>query len=59
VDGEHYLGFDGDSEAIEKIEWALTNEDEALDMAHKAMKQVKPHTWDARVQTILETCGLV
>ncbi|KYK25796.1 hypothetical protein AYK26_07640 [Euryarchaeota archaeon SM23-78] len=55
----HYLHYKTEDEAVEKIEWLLANEDEALEMAHHALKQVEPHTWDARVEKILKTCELI
>ena len=60
VEGLDYLGFTTLPEAVEKFVWAMNNYDKALEIAHSAHKKVKAeHTWDHRVQTILETVGLV
>jgi len=55
-----YLGFSTQEEAIEKVEYALSDYDKSLEMAHSAWTKVKDvHTWDNRVQKILEICGLL
>lgn len=60
VEGVDYIGFGNLAEGIAKTRWALENYDAALEIAHSAYKKVKAeHTWDHRVQTILETVGLV
>jgi len=46
-------------EAVEQVMYAIKNPDDAERVAMAALKAVKPHTWDARVKTILETVGLV
>ena len=56
---DHYLGFDTLKEAVEKTIWAVEHYDEALEMAHAAYRKVKPHTWDARMQQVLETCRMI
>ena len=38
--------------------YAINNPDDAERVAMAALRKVKPHTWDARVQQILETVGL-
>jgi spore maturation protein CgeB len=58
-DGKHFLGFNTLGEAIEKFKWALDNPLEAQVIADAGHQAVQHHTWDARVQTILEECGLV
>lgn len=59
VEDEHYLGFDTTEEAIEKIMWALEHEKEANEMAWNAHRKVLAlHTWDHRIDTILEISGL-
>lgn len=44
-------------EAIEIVVWAKEHPEEAKREAEFAYNVVKPHTYDARVQTILEECG--
>jgi hypothetical protein len=59
-DGKHFLGFDTLEEAIEKVDWALSHEDEAKVIAKQGREFVLAgHTYDERVQTILERVGLV
>lgn len=58
-EGEHFLGFDNLPEAVEKVEWATENLFEAEAIAHNASNAVADHTWDQRVETILQTVGLL
>jgi len=59
-DGVHYLGFDTMEEAVAQVDWALSHEEEANQIAKNGREFVLAHhTWDMRVQTILETVGLV
>lgn len=58
VDGEHFLGFDNENEAVAQVAWALDNPDEAELLARRAANAVEEHTWAHRVNTILETVGL-
>lgn len=60
VEGVDYIGFGNVAEGIAKTRWALENYDKALEIAKSAHDKVKSNgTWDHRVQTILETVGLV
>lgn len=58
TEGYHYLGFDTQEEAIEKMEWALENPEAMQEIANLGNKRVQGKTYDARVQQILEVCGL-
>jgi hypothetical protein len=59
-DGVHYLGFSSMQEAVDKVEWALSHREEALQIARNAYEKVwRDDKWDDRVQLILEGCGLV
>jgi hypothetical protein len=59
-DGEHYLGFSSMQEAVERVEWALSNPYDATRIAKNAYELVtKEHTWDLRVTKILKDCGLL
>lgn len=60
-DGRHYLGFSSMDEAVEKVQWAISHREYAEKIANNAHQFVHERnmSWDSRVQTILETCGLV
>lgn len=59
-EGEHYLGFDNLTEAVDQFETAIENYELSLEMAERAYEIVKEkHTWDHRVQQILEDVGLL
>jgi spore maturation protein CgeB len=59
-DGKHYLGFNTLEEAVDKVDWALSHEEEAKVIAKQGREFVlSGHTYDDRIQTILETVGLV
>lgn len=57
VQGEHYLGFTSLNEAVENVVWLRDHPREAEQMAERAYQNVRPHTFDARVQQILTDCG--
>jgi hypothetical protein len=60
IDGVHYLGFDTLEEAVAQVDWALSNEKLAAQIAKNGRDFVYTHhTWDARVDEILKTVGLV
>ena len=54
VDGADLLVFDNLGEAVERVKYAIDNPEEARAIADQGRETVKAHTWDARVQTILE-----
>jgi hypothetical protein len=56
VDNEHYLGFSNLEEGVSKVEWALSNWDEAQKIIDAGHRKVNGHTWDRRVTQLLETC---
>lgn len=58
-DGRDYLGFDSQTEAVEQVERALADQEFSDIIAHNALEAVRPHTWDARIETILETTGVM
>lgn len=59
IEGQHYLGFDTVQEGVEKTEWALNNPDYASAIALQAHNLVhEKHTYEKRVQSILEAAGL-
>jgi hypothetical protein len=53
-DGKDLVTFTGLEEATEKILHYLANEDQLEDIAEQGHKTVKPHTWDARIEQILD-----
>ena len=59
VQGEHYLGFRELPEAIENVMWLKEHPLELNQLAERAYQNVLPHTFDARVEQILRTCGFV
>lgn len=60
-EGRHYLGFSSMEEAVAQVQWALGNHQYAQQIADQAYNFVNERgmTWDNRVRTILETCGLI
>jgi hypothetical protein len=59
VPNDHYLEFTDVDGAERQVIKLLSNPDMANEMANRAMRKVEPHTYDARVQQILERVGLV
>jgi spore maturation protein CgeB len=57
-DGEQFVGFDNESEAIEKINFFIKNPEAANTIATAAMEAVKPHSWDARMETVMQQVRL-
>lgn len=56
----HYLGFGNVPEAVEKVKFFLANPDKAKQFADSAYAVVSSgHTYDDRIQTILEKCELI
>jgi glycosyltransferase involved in cell wall biosynthesis len=56
----HYYGFSTMDEAIQKVEIALNNPEEAINIAQNARAKVaKDDTWDIRAEQILKECGLL
>jgi len=59
VDGEDYVGYDGEDEAVEKITELLKNPQEMERIAENGYKKVQPHTFKARVEKMLEEANVV
>ena len=58
-ENRHYLGFDTVQEAVEKVEWALKNPEQANTIANVAHNLVhERHTYEQRIDKIFETVGL-
>ena len=49
-DGKDYIGFDSVGEAVEKVMHYRDNPD---GVAENGLEVVKPHTWDARIEAIV------
>lgn len=58
-DGEHFEGFDTMQEAIAKTQLLLNDPVRAEALGNAAREAVNPHSWDARLQTILEKMDVV
>ena len=59
-ENRHYLGFDTLEEAVEKVEWALANPEQAQTIADNGYQLVHQNdTYHHRVQQILEATGLL
>ncbi len=56
---EHFVGFDTQPEAIAKIEAILDDMPRAERIIEAAKETVRPHTWDARMQFVLEKAGVL
>ena len=54
-DGKDLIAFNYPDEAVEKVLYYLEHEGEAQDIAARGYETVKPHTWDARIEQILES----
>lgn len=52
-EGKDLIAFDTVDEAVEKIVFYLDNDAEAKLIAAQGHKTVEPHTWDMRVETVL------
>lgn len=61
VEGEHFLGFDTVEEGVAQVRRFVQDPDFADRVRWSAFRKVTQgkHTWDDRVQQILETCKLV
>jgi len=55
--GEQLMAFDSLDEGKEQIKWLLAHPKEAEEMAQAGYEAVQGHTYDARVQEILEVTG--
>lgn len=53
-DEKHLIAFSSLGEAVEKVTYYLDNLDKATKIARAGHKAVKAHTWDARIEQILD-----
>ena len=58
VEEDHYLGFDSLGEAVQQVEWLLQNPEDAEIMAQAGYRKGLPHTWDSRIDQVLEIVKL-
>jgi len=58
TEDEDYLAFSTLGEAVEKVLYLKDNPEERERIAMNGYRKIHPHTYDARVQQILEECGL-
>jgi spore maturation protein CgeB len=59
VEGRDYLGFDSLDEAERQVKLLLSDDEKRKEISQNGYNAVLSHTWDARVQMLLETVGLV
>ena len=58
-DGEHFLGFDSVGEAAQASISLIESEALRNEIRSKALEAVEPHTYDARVETILRDVQII
>ena len=58
-DGIDFIGFNELNEAVDAIEFYARNPVEAEALSAQAKEAVKEHTWDARMETVLQEVGLL
>ncbi len=58
-DREDFLGFDTEDEAVAMIHALLNDPEWAEQVGAAGRKAVEPHTWDARIEQILEETGAI
>lgn len=58
VPGDHYLEFTDAVSAEKQVLLALSDKDMMQEIVDRAYSKVQPHTYDARIQQILERVGL-
>lgn len=58
-DGKDFIGFDTANEAVNLIEHYADYPEEAEEISASAKEAVKEHTWDARMETVLQETGLL
>ncbi len=59
IEGEDYVGYDTEDEAVEKIHQLLKNPKEMARIAANGYKKVQPHTFKARVEKMLEEANVI
>lgn len=59
IDDTNYLGFSNLQEAESQVLLLLSDDDYRKEIAESGYKAVKEHTWDNRVEFILQKVGLV
>jgi hypothetical protein len=58
-EGKHFIGYEGEDEAIKAIEWALKNPMEREKIAKAGHKMVREaHTYEHRLTQMLKTIGI-
>jgi len=57
LERDHYLGFDDVDEAEKQVMYLLNDPECAAEMSDNAYRKVEAgHSWDHRVESILEIC---
>jgi spore maturation protein CgeB len=58
-DGQDYLGFSNQDEAVMQVR-SVVDDGEAIErMGAQARKAVEPHTYDARIERVLKRAGVL
>jgi spore maturation protein CgeB len=59
VDGEHFIGYEGMDDAVEKVGWALEHPMEREKIAKEGWKKVRSgHTYEHRIMEMLKVCDV-
>lgn len=58
-EGDHFLGFSDHAEAVAQVERCVNDREFAQVLGEQARLAVEPHSWDARMDTVLREAGLV
>lgn len=57
AEDEDYLAFTEIDEAVEKVVFLRDHPEEITRISQNSYRKIQPHTYDARVQTLLKECG--
>lgn len=58
-DGQDFLGFDTVEEAVGQVKRVMDDSKLAEEIGFNARRAVEPHSWDARMEQVLEEAGLL
>ena len=58
-DGQDFLGFDTEEEALTLIKGLIADPKRAEEIGAAGRRAVEPHTWDVRIESILKHVGLI
>ena len=52
--GKNCLVYQTDEELVQRVKWVMMNPDDAQKIANAGKRWARPHTWDARLQVIVD-----